>query len=535
MKRLSIGIALVLVVASVAAVVLWPRGTGATTASRVVRIPLENDIETLDPATLKDPITSRVVWQIYEGLVGLNARNEVVPMIAESWESREGGRTWVFHVRKDVFFHSHPAFGGANQSRVVRADDVVWSYGRMAKGFGSFVFQGLIEGFDSYVKGEATTISGITAAGERDVTFKLTRPDPSFVYRITSPYLSIMPREVVEANPDAFGRTVAIGTGPFRLAQASATEVALERNPRYWRASTGNIDRLVFRVEKNPQFRVAGLQAGNYDLLQLPAESRSQFLNGSALQPALSDKFRVFTGQTFNVHYLGIDAKQVTDPALRRAISLAINRDAIASRLLSGGAVSARGPIPPGMQGYTSPMKSWTDRESAKRELAKSEYRGEVLPILVSNAPNHSDVAQLVQKDLNECGIKTRIDSVDFNTLVTRLFGKDRPQLFMAYSEWIYAAPELIMEQFRSTATPNPNLFGYSDDRVDALLSQLASASDRAGVTRLCAEIETIVDESPPAAWLYSETHSFIAARRLSNFALTGNNHWLLGDLRSDP
>jgi len=187
------------------------------------------------------------------------------------------------------------------------------------------------------------------------------------------------------------------------------------------------------------------------------------------------------------------------------------------------------------MQGYSSPVKSSTDREASKRELAKSGYRGEELPILVSNAPNHSDVAQLLQKDLNECGIKTRIESVDFNTLVARLFGKERPQLFMAYSEWIYAAPELVMEQFRSTATPNPNLFAYSDDRVDGLLSRLGGAPDRAGINRLCAEIETIVGESPPAAWLYGETHTFIAARRLSNFAITGNNHWLLGDLRSDP
>lgn len=535
MKRSILGVVLVLVLAVAATLMLWPRGSHSAVAPRTVRIPLESDIETLDPATLKDPITTRVVWQIYEGLVGLNARNEVVPMIAESWESREDGRVWVFHIRKAVEFHSHPAFGGDSQSRAVRPDDVVWSYGRMAKGFGSFVFQGLVQGFDSYVKGDTASISGIVATGDQEVTFTLTRPDPAFVFRITSPYLSIMPREVVEADPDAFGRTVAIGTGPFRLAQAGPGEVVLERNLRYWKVSTGNIDRLVFRVEKNPQFRTAGLDSGNYDLVQLPAEQRGQFLDGSSLKEGLSDRFRVFIGQTFNVHYLGMDVKQITDPALRRAISLSIDREAIALRLLSGGAVPARGPVPPGMQGYLSPVRSWVDHEEAKRELAKSAYRSEEIPILVSNAPNHLDVAQLVQRDLNASGINTRIESVDLNTLVTKLFGNDRPRLFMLYSEWIYSAPEVIMEQFRSTATPNPNLFGYADERVDVLLAQLGSVSDRTSINRLCGALEVVVSEAPPAAWLYNDTHAFIAVRRLSNFGITGNNHWLLGDLRSEP
>jgi ABC-type transport system substrate-binding protein len=91
------------------------------------------------------------------------------------------------------------------------------------------------------------------------------------------------------------------------------------------------------------------------------------------------------------------------------------------------------------------------------------------------------------------------------------------------------------MEQFRSTATPNPNLFGYSDERVDALLARLGMSPDRAAINQLCRDVETVVNQAPPAAWLYNETHTFIASRRLSGFGITGNNHWLLGDVRSEP
>ncbi len=532
MKRLIIGIVLLLVLASVIALVIWQRSD--STEARTVRIPLEGDIQTLDPAALSDPTTSRIVWQIYEGLVGLNANNEVVALLAESWEMLDDGRRWVLRLRKNVFFHPHAALGTSDETRAVNARDVIWSYERLGKGFGSFVFQGLIEGFDAFVAGEATSISGITATGDYEVSFKLTRPDPSFIHRISTPYLAIMPREVFEADPDAFGSSDAIGTGPFMLIQATANEVVLERNPRYWRETPGNIKRVRFRVEKNPQFRVAGLKAGNYDLAQLPADFRGEFLEGDQIRPDLVRKFRAFTDLTFNVHYLGVDARQVTDPALRRAISLAIDRDAIATRLLSGGAIPAQGPVPPGMQGYRSPKRTTVGQDAARRELSTSSYRDEEIPILVSDVPHHADVAQVVQKDLADCGIKTRIELVDFNTLVTRLFGNDRPPLFMAYSEWVFSAPEIIMEQFRSTATPNPNLFAYSDDRVDALLVELSAASGREDVNRICAQIETIVRENPPAAWLYNERHTFIAARRFSNFAVTGNNHWLLADLQSE-
>lgn len=534
-KWIIAGAAVVLAIGTFAAYLLSQRGGRQREPSHAVTIPLEGDIQTLDPAALSDPTTSRVVWQIYEGLVGLNAENSVVPMLAESWNSPDGGRTWIFRVRANVLFHPNPAFAGEEQTRAVRAEDVVWSVERLARGFGSFVFGGLVQGFDEYVKGEAKHIKGLTATAENEITFALTRNDPSFLYRITSPYLGIMPREVVEAYPDAFGKSVAVGTGPFRLVKAGSTEVVLERNPRYWHKTAGNIDRVTFRVEKNPQFRISGMKAGAYDLVALPTELRREWIGDGGLKPEWSASFRLFVSHTYNVHLLAMDAKQVADASLRRAISLAVDRDAIATRLLVGGATPARGPVPPGMQEYESPRGVLAGREAARRELAKSPYAGEELVLLVANVPNHPDVAQVVQDDLLKTGIKTRIEQVDFNTLVARVFGSDRPPLFLTYSEWIYAAPELLMDQFRSTAMPNPNLFGYSDERVDALIARLGNTSERRELNRLCGEIESVVAEAPPAAWLYHETHAYVAKRGLSNFAVTGNNHWLLSELRSAP
>jgi len=218
---------------------------GMIAVGRELVVPVENDIQTLDPAQLSDPITSRIVWQIYEGLVGLGIDGETTPVLAKSWSVSSDFKRWSFVIRNGVRFHASQVFGAGEQARVLRAEDVRYSYERFAKGFGSFVFSGLVAGFDEYAAGRAQRISGFAAPSDSVFEVTLTRPDPAFLYRLTSPYLSVMPREAVEASGSAFGRTVAVGTGPFRLLARSENEVKLEANPTYWRQRTGNLASVV--------------------------------------------------------------------------------------------------------------------------------------------------------------------------------------------------------------------------------------------------------------------------------------------------
>src|SRR5690606_21171786 len=164
-------------------------------ADASVTVALENDIQTLDPAMLSDPYTSRVGWQMYGGLVGFE-EGRPVPLIAESWEPSADLRTWTFRIRPGVYFHRSAHFGTPDSTRSVTADDVVYSYTRFARGIGSFVFADLLEGLGDYVAGTTDTVSGLVALDSLTFQVRLTRPDPSFIYRITSPYLGIMAREV---------------------------------------------------------------------------------------------------------------------------------------------------------------------------------------------------------------------------------------------------------------------------------------------------------------------------------------------------
>lgn len=509
-----------------------------TSASHAITIPVEADIQTLDPARLSDPSTSRIVWQIYEGLVALDEDNHVSPALAESIEALENGQVWRFQIREGIMFHPHPAFGELG-TRELTAHDVEFSYVRMSHGFGSFVFGGLVEGFDDHVAASgdrATTVSGFRAESDRVFVIKLTRPDPGFLNRISSPYLGIVPREVVEADPDAFGVSTAIGTGPFRLLSRSAGTVQLERNSKYHGETHGTVERITFRVETNAELRTSGLRSGTYDIVEPSAESRAAFFDGDDLKRPLSNKLRAVNAQTFNVHYLGMNLDRIGDLGLRKAIALAIDRESIASGLLGGAARPAGGPIPPTMLGYVSTLQPPMNPQQARSELAASQYDGHPLRLLTSSAQSHQDVAVVIKDNLEAVGIAVEISQVDEAALITQLFANERDfDIWITYIEWIYSAPELVLEQFRSTARPNPNVTGFTDPRVDQLLDGLTIGMSRQAINAVCGEIERVVLEAPPAVWLYNTRRSIVLQHRLDGLRITGNNHWLLSELQVVP
>lgn len=497
-----------------------------------ITIAVENDIQTLDPSLLSDPHTSRIVWQIFEGLVGLGANGRVLPLLAESWSASADFKRWTFKMRPGVMYHESDVFKTPRKTRSVTAADVVYSYRRFAKGFGSFVFAGLVEGFDAYVAGTAEDVRGFSAPDPQTFQVTLTRSDPAFLFRITSPYLGVMPREAVEAAPDAFGVSIAVGTGPFRLVERSTTQVTLDRNSSYWRGTAGNLGRVVFRVEKNPQFRVSQLERGGYDVIQLPFAFVPKYLSGGRLRAEFEDRLVLYVAQTFNVYYLGIDNRQVGEVSLRRAIAQAVDKQAIVDGLLYGLAVTASSPIPPGLQGFDPPRDLPFDRDSARREVERSRRPRRVLRLVASDVGSGEQVAQVIQGNLKDVGIETRIERVDFNTLISRVFSKDRPELFLAFSEWIYGAPELIMDVFDSRRFPNPNAFAYANRQIDAQLALLPTITDRGALNARIREIASAANNDAPAVWLYHQRSPYLLRRRVQGFAVNGHQHWQLADVR---
>jgi peptide/nickel transport system substrate-binding protein len=500
----------------------------AVNDDKELSIPLENDIQTLDPAALSDPHTSRVVWQIYEGLVGLDEDGEATPLLASSWDPTDDHSTWTFELRPDVYFHRSEAFDSEESTRSVRARDVVYSFERYARSFGSFVFSDIVEGYDAFVRGDADEVSGFEVVDSLTVRMQLRRSDPSFVYRLTSPYLSVMPQEVVEAYPEEFGETVSAGTGPFTLENRTDNTVRLVRNSDYWQETDGNVEALDFRVEKSSDIRATRYRDGTYNVMQLSTRQIPQFFDGGDLVPPWSADSEYHRANTFNVHYLGMDVERLDDPDLRRAIVKAIDRDDIIDNLLYGEALVASSPILPGMREYTPPDNLPTGIDAARDALNESAYDGRPLTLLASDAANGEEVAQVIQDRLSRVGVEVEIQSVTFNTLVSRVFGGDRPDLFVSFSEWIFSAPEHLIDVYDARKIPNPNMFGYRNEEVTQLIDSLSGLRDRNEINDVIYDVERMVREEPPVAWLYHQKNLYLTASYIDQFVVNQHNHWML-------
>ena len=182
-------------------------------------IGLESEPERLSPITIKDPQTFRIAWQIYEGLLGLDENGQIVPKIAERWET-EDNKIWTFHIRKGIKFHTSEIFDTPDKTRIVTAHDVLYSYTRFcsSEAYPSFVLTDSIKGAGEYNAKKADSVEGLKVIDDYTFQIELNKPEPFFINRITSPWIAVFPKEAEQEKfKELWGFKLAVGTGPYTL------------------------------------------------------------------------------------------------------------------------------------------------------------------------------------------------------------------------------------------------------------------------------------------------------------------------------
>jgi peptide/nickel transport system substrate-binding protein len=531
MNKKSIIILVGLVVAATAFFALRHQPRKLSTGKTLV-VGVENDLVNLDPLKIVDNFTLRVAAQVCEGLVTLDHKNQLVPSLVESWKANSDSSEWRLNVRRGVKFHPNECFGAA-RTREMTAEDIAYSLRRiLSKSSPSaFALAGVVEGSADYQAGKTTDVTGIRVDGT-DVVVKLTKPDPGFLYRLTSPWFAVVPKEAVDLGPDVFGRTILVGTGSFQLVSRQDNEVKLVRNKDYWNKADGNVSELTFRVIKNDAIRLAELRGGKIGLMRLPdtlvGEVAAQKPGPDDASIRLQPTFGAFTATVhpvFNSHFLGFNYAKVPRP-LRVAVSKAIRRAVIANTVTGGLGTPAAGPLPIGLRGYQpSPLSDWESLDGAKKELADNPDVPKTLEILVHEKDGSEQVAELIQSQLAAVGITATITRLDFNGVIDRVL-KNNAQAFMLSFEYVFSTPELILSGFFSPeAIPVPNLFGFKDDRFNALLGDLAkpTSENKPNIDSVRTAENLLVGEAP-AAFLFQKRSAVLARAGTEGVWISGNN-----------
>lgn len=386
----------------------------AQTAGPDLTIGFATNVTSVDPHFHNAHANRTFSVHIFDRLVQQDARQRVVPGLATAWRALDP-TTWEFTLRDGVRFHDGQPFG---------AEDVLASLRRAGNVPNS------PSSFGIYTK------PIVEAWSPEPLRLLLRTASPYPLLPIDLTNVNIVSHRFEQASTADFNQgRAAIGTGPFRfLAWLPNERLDLARNDDYW-AGAPAWHRVRLRIIPNDGARVASLLARDVDVVDVaPIADVERLANDPGLQLERSQTTRLIYAvmdhhRDVSPFVRGADGQPLTrnpfrDPRVRRALSMALNRDALTQRIMQGMATPAADVIPPGFFGSTPDRRPLPfDPDGARRLLAEAGYpQGFQVTLHAPSGAfsNDAAVAQAVAQMLTRAGVKTEVELLPWSTLVSR-------------------------------------------------------------------------------------------------------------------
>ncbi len=471
--------------------------TSASGEGGTLRWSLEgvNELPSLDPPLAGASQSVGVISLVFEGLVRLDSQLNIAPAGAETWEVKDGGKTFIFHIRDGLKF--------ANGDPVT-AEDFSYSLNRafgsdFANGNAGYYLSN-IAGATDVTEGKAQTISGVKVIDPQTLEIDLINPSVYFLYQLTFPASFVVPKKAVDANPQNWTDT-AYGTGPFMVKEWKHNQsITLVPNPNYWLGQP-QLASIEMPFIQDPATALKLYQTGQLDIMgayNFPTDQVSQVANNPDFKQV----------NQFFVTYIGFNNVKAPfkDVRVRQAFARAVDKDTLVNKVLEGVVVPANTIIPPGMPGYneTAGEIQQMNVEEAKKLLAEAGFPdGKNFPkvsLAINNQdPNYAKISAALQQMWSEnLGVQVEINTEElakFNDdLTATANAPDSPNAFSFYiSVWgaDYPDPQNFVSQQLRTGVGNNNGH-YSNAEFDKLVDQADVEADQAIRLQLYQQAEKI-------------------------------------------
>lgn len=448
--------------------------------ANTLTVALSTPVTTLDPHFHNLSPNNAMARHVFETLIATDSAQRHVPALAESWRALSDTE-WEIKLRRGVRFHDGSEFTAA---------DVLATFARVPKVPNSPA------AFTVFVRPivQATALDSHTLRLRTDAPHPLLPSDLSAVL--------ILPKSVAEsARTEDFNSGKAmIGTGPFRFAEYVAGDrVVLSRNDGYWGQKTG-WDRVTFKMITSAPARVAALLAGDVQMIENVPTADIPKLKRDArveLSSAVSNRLIYLhmdsgraTGSPFVTTVDGkpMEANPLRDPRVRRALSLMIDRKAIAERIMEGQAVPAGQLLADQFFGTSRNLKPDAyDPAAARKLLAEAGYPNGFG--LTLHAPNNryindAAIAQSIAQFLTRNGIPTKLDTMPSNIFFSR---GTKGEFSFLLAGWGAESGD--------TSSPLRSLVGTVDPKVGMGAANRGRFSD-AGLDAIITTALTTVDDT---------------------------------------
>ena len=471
----------------------------------------------LDPHKANGTWEDRIISDSMMGLTQSGPDGAPLPGMAERWETSADGLTWRFYLRDATWSDGVP----------VTADDFVFSLRRIldpksASEYASILY--FIKGAQAVNEGKA----GLEAVGARALSPKvleltLSHPAP-YLPEVAKHYTMYpVPKHAVEKWGDGWSRPDRyVGNGPFTVkAWKLGDHVRAVKNPRFFDAKSVCVDEVYYYPTNDAISAERRVRRGELDL-----NADIQSIRIAFLREKIPDY--VHTNTYLGVAYLAFNSNvaQLKDVRVRRALSMAIDREFITKKLLRGGQQPAYTFTPPGVANYQAAKPpywaTWTlerRQDEARRLLAQAGY-GPDKPLVVEikhrNTPDPTLVMPAIQADWKQIGVDARLAQNETQIAYASYRSRD---FQVADAAWVadYNDPMSFLYLMQSATGPQ-NYGDYKNPAYDVLLAKADNEPNAKIRSGFLAQAEALMLEDAPVATIYYYVNKNLVSPKITGF-----------------
>jgi oligopeptide transport system substrate-binding protein len=518
------------------AVVVSLSAAGLFAAPKTLHFGNGTEPQDLDPHTVTGVPEHHLLDALFEGLVvpSPESDHEVIPGVAEKWETSPDGRVYTFHLRANAKW---------SNGDPVTAADFVKAHKRiltpsLAAEYAEMLY--LVAGAEEFHKGKTTDFEqvGVKAVDEHTLRYTLRQPTPFFIRTLVhySWYPVHMPTVEKHGGLEKKGSRWTrvenfVGNGPFVLkAWLPNQKIVTERSPTYWDRANVKLDELhFFAVDvldtEERMFRSGQLHITN----EVP---RSKLATYRRTSP---DVLRIDPYCGIYFYRFNVSKKPFDDVRVRRALALSIDRESLVRNVTAAGETPAYHVVPPDVGGYKSEHKLSANLAEARRLLADAGYPGgkgfPKAEILFNTSEKHRAVAEALQQMWRRnLGIEVGLYNQEWKVY---LDAQDTGNFQLCRAGWIadYVDPHVFLDLWRTGGGNNDTR--WSNAEYDRLLGTALTAPNNEARYAIYQQMEKILIDEVPILPIYFYTHPRLISPKVKNYRTTyiDNYPWKYVDL----
>jgi peptide/nickel transport system substrate-binding protein len=468
-------------------------------SNQTLKIGINNDLDLINPFVTKSTFSANLLELVYDPLININEKGEALPLIAENWQASSDQTKWTFELRKNIYFHD---------GKPLTAKDV------------EFTFQTLKSMGGSINAFSLENILSIKIASPTKVEFQLKSPDQTFLQTIRRTYIApahLFGNNGLPLNEAYLAKP--IGSGAFTVKELTKEAATLTSYPIYYRGKP-KLNEIHVKVYSNEKILLSDLINENLDLTFTDEASYLNLINNIEYL-----KVRSYHQFLYSV-FLNLKNPFFKEKEIRQALNLAINKKMVKqlSKVNDEMAVSVTPPrsytykkqeiYPYNGQEALQKIKKqgWQTTKSGKLKQGNKEF---VFDLLVSKGDKLSqELAKIIQLNLNEIGIQTRVKLLELAEVIKLVFNKkdfDAAILFYTSLNPI----EMDVLYWGNTQNKGFNFTSYDNAKAREYLEKAKYASNKENSMTSYHRFQEIIHEDPPMIYLFWKDVPIVQHKRV--------------------